>query len=275
VSGSINTNVGAMVALRNLQNTNNDLSATQKRISTGLNVADAYDDGASYAVAQGLRSDISALGAVNERLAVGKGMIDVAVKAGESISETMGSLRNVLLKLADEAVTGEARTNYQTEFTALKDDIKAFISSADYNGVNLIKASAADQKIISGISGAATEVITVNAADLDAGIVTELGAVPTTAAAAQTLLGAGFKDASNKLNATLNTLGADARRISNQIKFNNARADATNTGLGAIVDADLAKESAKLQSLQTKQQLGVQSLSIADQSPQVLLGLFR
>src|SRR4051812_27940435 len=109
-----------MVALRNLQNTNNDLSATQKRISTGLNVADAYDDGASYAVAQGLRSDISALGAVNERLAVGKGMIDVAVKAGESISETMGSLRNVLLKLADEAVTGEARTNYQTEFTALK-----------------------------------------------------------------------------------------------------------------------------------------------------------
>jgi flagellin len=99
--------------------------------------------------------------------------------------------------------------------------------------------------------------------------------VPTTAAAAQTLLGAGFKDASNKLNATLNSLGADARRISNQIKFNNARADATNTGLGAIVDADLAKESAKLQSLQTKQQLGVQSLSIADQSPQVLLGLFR
>src|SRR4051812_6421587 len=98
VSGSINTNVGAMVALRNLQNTNKDLSATQKRISTGLNVADAYDDGASYAVAQGLRSDISALGAVNERLAVGKGMIDVAVKAGESISETMGSLRNVLLK---------------------------------------------------------------------------------------------------------------------------------------------------------------------------------
>ena len=282
MSGSINTNLGAMVALRNLQTTNDALGSTQKRISTGLKVADAYDDGASYAVAQGLRSDISALGAVNERLAVGKGMIDVAVKSGENISKTMESVRNVLVKMSDQTLTGEARKNYETEYAALKKDIKGFIDGANYNGVNLIKENTpvTDQKIIASVDGGST--VDVAAHDLTTDVHDALTAAAgaddaAKAAWAKGLLAAtgGFSTGLDKLNAAMNTLGADSRRISNQINFNSAIADATNTGLGAIVDADLAKESAKLQSLQTKQQLGVQALGIANQAPQSLLGLFR
>ena len=96
-----------------------------------------------------------------------------------------------------------------------------------------------------------------------------------TAAAALIGTTGALANAETNLGQAMNQLAADSRRITNQIGFNNAIADATNTGLGAIVDADLAKESARLQSLQVKQQLSSQALSIANQSPQSLLGLFR
>ncbi|WP_158047640.1 flagellin [Skermanella pratensis] len=272
MANSVNTNIGAMVALKNLNSVSESLSSTQKRISTGLNVADAYDDGASYAVAEGIRSDVKAIGAVNERLAVGKGMIDVAVKAGENISKSLQDVRVVLTKLSDEALNATDRANYNAQYTTLKEDIDNFIKDAKYNGVNLID-STTGQKIISNVDGGNIE---VKAKDLKTDVLDKLTAVTdATGAAALIADGAGVDEAMKELGTGMNQLAADSRRVTNQIGFNNAIADATNTGLGAIVDADLAKESARLQSLQVKQQLSSQALSIANQSPQSLLGLFR
>jgi flagellin len=272
MSNSVNTNVGAMIALKNLNNVSDSLSTTQKRISTGLNVADAYDDGASYAVAEGIRSDVKAIGAVNERLAVGKGMIDVAVKAGENISKSLQDVRVVLTKLADQALTGADRTNYENQYNTLKNDITNFISDAKYNNITLIN-STANQAIISNVDGGN---ISVSAQNLASAVYNQLTSASNyTAAAALIATTGALANAEGNLGQAMNQLAADSRRITNQIGFNNAIADATNTGLGAVVDADLAKESARLQSLQVKQQLSSQALSIANQSPQSLLGLFR
>jgi len=77
------------------------------------------------------------------------------------------------------------------------------------------------------------------------------------------------------VSSALNRFGASMQYIENQISYNSKKNDALNDGLGALVDADLAKESANLQALQTRQQLGIQTLALANQGPQVLLSLFR
>jgi flagellin len=199
-------------------------------------------------------------------------MIDVSVKAGENISKSLQDVRVVLTKLADQALTGSDRTNYENQYNALKNDINNFISDAKYNNITLINSSA-NQAIISNVDGGN---ISVTAQNLASAVYNQLSSASNyTAAAALIATTGALANAEGNLGQAMNQLAADSRRITNQIGFNNAIADATNTGLGAIVDADLAKESARLQSLQVKQQLSSQALSIANQSPQSLLGLFR
>jgi flagellin len=94
------------------------------------------------------------------------------------------------------------------------------------------------------------------------------------AKAAITATGAITTALSNTLS-KLNSYGGAANYIDRQINFNKSKIDALEAGMGALVDADLAKESAKLQSLQIRQQLGTQALGIANQAPQSLLSLFR
>ena len=270
---TINTNVGAMVALRNLSSVNSALEMTQKKISTGYKVADAYDDGASWAVAQSLRGQMNAITAVNERLAVGKGMVDVAVKAGENISSAMLQVQTVLTKLADGSMTGSDRTNYEAQYNALKNDILNFIQDAVYNNVTLINTSS-NQSIISNVSGSN---ISITAQNLMSVVYNSLSAVTGSYSSAAGMIAStgGYSTALTNLGLAMNQLASDARRITNQINFNNAISDATNAGLGNIVDADLAKESANLQALQVKQQLSTQALSLANQAPQSLLSLFK
>jgi flagellin len=216
---------------------------------------------------------MGALNAVNERLAVGKGMIDVAVKAGENVSKSLIDVRAVLTKLADQALTGADRTNYENQYSTLKNDIYNFISDAKYNGITLINTTSG-QSLISNADGGS---ITVSAQDLMSKVYNSLTDVAGSYSSAATLIGGtgGLSTAETNLGISMNQLAADARRINNQIGFNKAINDATKSGLGAIADADLAKESAMLQSLQTKQQLASQALSIANQAPQSLLSLFR
>ncbi len=312
MSNSVNTNVGAQIALRNLSMTNTDMSATQKRISTGLKVADAYDDGAAYAVTSKLRSDISVLGAVNERLSYGQGLLDVTVKSGENMTATMKKLGETITKLGDENTTGDARTNYEAQYKSLTDELTTYVQAANYNGTSLMSAgititnnedtgqldtatsagSATNVKIISSTDGSS---IAVRGRDVYTDVVDGLaqvaagfdptGATPSDASVMSAMMQTASADGGTEagtfvkalatLGQFMNDWGNTARTITDKIDFNNAMTDANTTGLGAIADADMAKESAKLQSLQVKQQLGTQSLSMANQTPQSLLSLFR
>jgi flagellin len=269
--GSVNTNISAQVALSALNYTGTQLSQVQKRISTGQNVSDALDNGAVFAIAQNLRSDVGAVAAVNGQLGAAKGLLSVANAAGTGVSNTLVDVRSVLVQLADQNVTGNARNQLNAQYATLKSAVNNYISGASYNGANLLSASASNRSVIQDIS--ANQYL-LAAQDLNTNVTSVLTAVSDSTGAAALLTGA-FVSAQNFVGTALNSLAANSKFLDNQITFNSQFSDATTQGLGALVDADLAKESARLQSLQIKQQLGTQSLGIANQSPQTLLGLFR
>jgi flagellin len=272
---SLNTNTSSYSSISSFGSAQSAVHSAQKRIATGMKVADAYDNGAAFSVAEGLRGDTAALGAANERLAVGKGMIDVAVKAGQFISSSMEDVKSTLIKLSDSSLSAKDRANYQTQYNSQVADIGAFIKDAKYNGVNLLQQGAQNQNIVSNGSGGS---VTVQAQDLETSVANVLsGANVSTAAGAAALLqsGGAFSQAQDGLGSALNSLSSTARSVDNSIKSNSSIMDATNTGLGEIVDADLAKESALLSAAQAQQQLAGQSLSIANQAPQALLSLFK
>jgi flagellin len=136
---SLNTNSGSHSAINSFGSAQSAVHSAQKRIATGMKVADAYDNGAAFSVAEGLRGDTAALGAANERLAVGKGMIDVAVKASQFISSSMSDVKATLVKLSDSSLSARDRANYQAQYNSQVKDIGAFVKDAKYNGVNLLQ----------------------------------------------------------------------------------------------------------------------------------------
>ena len=271
---SVNTNMGAMVALQSLNRTNEALNVTQKRISTGLRVNDAKDDGAAFAVAQSVRADVAGLSAANEQLGGVKGILDTALSGLNKVSETMIKVRETLVRLADDTLNADQRAQYKAQYTALQTQITNFIEDATYNGRTLLATAAPGGDITTTRNESGTT-YTITAVDGAGTLI--VAAAPTDAAAAQAALadGGDFKTVQTAISNALNTFGSDSRYIDNQIAYNKDKADALEAGLGALIDADLAKESARLQSLQIRQQLGTQALSIANQAPQTLLSLFR
>jgi flagellin len=99
-------------------------------------------------------------------------------------------------------------------------------------------------------------------------------AAPVDATAAQTAITGNWTDINKAINDALNRLGSDSRYVDSQIGYNSDKLDAIEGGLGALIDADIAKEAARLQALQIRQQLGTQTLSITNQAPQALISLF-
>src|SRR5579863_8630326 len=135
---SVNTNVGAMIALESLNSTNTQLAAAQKQVSTGYRVADSTDDGAAYAIAQSVRSTVGALTTANQQLGNVQGLLSTTQTGLNSISVTMGSMRDVLLSLADANVAGNQRTQYAAQYNSLLANVKSDIQDAAYNGKTLI-----------------------------------------------------------------------------------------------------------------------------------------
>lgn len=273
---SVNTNIGAMVALQSLNRTNDELAATQKRISTGFRVADARDDGAAFAVAERVRGEVAATTSANEQLGGVKGLLNVTQKALENVSTTLIKLREVTTKLADGTITSEQQAQYQAQAKELALNIKAFIEDASYNGKNILDGTVtATQNVVRNGQG---DLYSFNPFDAMASVYDVVSTFNNftagSAAAAVTATGA-LGQAITATLTQLNNFGNYQRYIDNQITFNKAKIDAQESGLGALIDADLAKESARLQALQIRQQLGTQSLSIANQAPQALLSLFR
>jgi flagellin len=274
MANSVNTNQSALVALQSLNNTIGQLNKVQKRVTTGYKVADSVDDGAAFAVAQSLRSDKGAIDAVNSQLNIAKGATAVFSNAATNVSDALMRARETLTKLADQNLNTDMRTKYNNDFTALKAEVQNYISNAKFNGINLLSGAKTNISVIANPDGTQYTVGGQNGVSLSSAIVSAFTQVGSAASAVVLLTGA-FATAEKTTGDVLNTLGADSRRLDAQIKFNASMQDALTTSLGAIVDADLAKESANLQAQQIKQQLGGQTLGIANQAPQILQSLFR
>ena len=272
---SVNTNIGARVALQSLNRTTTELEATQKRISTGYRVADAKDDGAAFAVAQSVRADIAGLTSANEQIGGVQGVLDTTISGLTKVSETMSNIRGVLVKLADGTLSDAQRTQYQAQYSSLQTQVENYIADATYNGRTLLStASASGGGDIATVRNESGTTYTLNAVDAETLTIAD---APTSAEAAASALASGgdFSTKMAAVNTALNTFGSNNSYLEGQVSYNKEKMSSLESGLGALVDADLAKESAKLQALQIKQQLGTQSLSIANQAPQSLLSLFR
>ena len=278
---SINTNNAAYVALQSLNTTLSSLQRVQKKISTGYRVSDATDDGAAFAVAQRVRSDVGALTSANEQLGGATGLLGVTTSALTGISNTLATARAALVKLADTNVVGAERAQYKSQYASLVASVHNNIADAAYNGKTLIGNVSGSAGAYGGVALIRNEVGATYGVAAFSGTtffasVNIAGAALTTAAAAAAITATGvFLNASAAVTNQLNTYGAAPNYVNSQTTFNNNKIDSLNSGLGSLIDADLTKESANLQALQVRQQLGTQALSIANQAPQSLLSLFK
>jgi len=272
---SVNTNPGALIALQNLNETSQQLQRAQEIVSTGLSVANAKDNGAIWAIAQNERSQVSSLDAVKSSLQTGQSIIDVASSAGTTVSNLLTQLQQKALAASDTSLDANSRAALNNDFISIRNSITTTVQNAEFNGVNLINGSIA--KITSIANAQGTSVITTLGENLTLshGIVTltstaTIGTV--TAATAQIAI---VQASLTNVDNALATLGTASKALDTHLNFVSNLQDTLTTGIGNLVNADLAKESATLQALQTKQQLGIQALAIANSASSALLGLFR
>ena len=280
---TVNTNAGAMAALQSLATTNKSLSQVQSRINTGFNVASTKDDSASFSIAQSLRGDMGGLKAVSSSLNRAKSVVDVAVAGAEQVSDIIIEMKKKAYESADAGIDQASRDAIDQDFVTLRDRIATVVNSSEFNGTNILRASggsvSALQSLQDGVSGGSwnPDSLTVANQGLDLGgstvTVATTGRVNTQVAAEAMVNTLNTTQAN--MRSTLSTLGAASRRIDAQLSFSSKLSDVVESSVGNLVDADLAKESAKLQALQVKQQLGIQALSIANQAPQAIMALFR
>jgi flagellin len=268
---SINTNTGAQVALQTLNQTNAALQQAQDEVSTGLAVATPSDNGAIWAIAQGQRVQVTALTAVSDSLNRAASTLDVAMSAGEQISDLLTQLQTTALNATDQSLTSTNRQSLASQYQSLLNQITETVNQANFNGANLISSGAADMLAIASADGSTK--LTVDAQSLT---LAGLGLTATTlgtASLASTALAA-VTAAGNTADNRLAELGTSSNAVTTALSFTSNLSNALTTGVGNLVDADVAAESATLQALQTKQQLGIQALSIANSSSSVLLSLF-
>jgi flagellin len=272
---SVNTNAGALVALENLNNTAQQLQRAQNVVSTGLAIGSAKDNGAIWAIAQNERATVSSLDAVKSSLQTGQSIIDVANSAGTTVSNLLTQMQQKALAASDTSLDANSRAALNNDFIALRNQISSTVNNADFNGVNLLNGSVT--KITSLANAAGSSVLTTAGQNLSlgGGIVTvaatgTIGTVTTATAMIATV-----NTSLTNVDNALATLGTAAGALDTHLTFVSNLQDTLTTGIGNLVNADLAKESATLQALQTKQQLGIQALSIANSASSALLGLFR
>ena len=273
---SVNANISALVALQNLNATNRALDTSQNRVNTGLKVAGAKDNSSVYAIAQNARSDVGALNAVKQSVQRAVSIVDVSIAAGESVSNLLVEMKQKALAADDSSLDPTSRQALDGDFQALLQQIQTVVGNATFDGINLLDGSSAGGFTVLADADA-TNNITVQDEDLSVGgaiLTLPPGSDLLSPANASAALGA-LDTSIQNVNAALARLGSAGKKLEQHLTFVGKFQDALNGAIGNMVDADLAAESASLQALQVKQQLGIQALSIANARPQLVLTLLR
>lgn len=273
---SVHTNKSALIALQNLNKTNDALADVQSRVNTGLKIGNAQDNAAIWSIAQGQRADIGALSAVQMSLNRAQSIADVSMTAGESVSDLLVQIKEKVVAAMDTSIDTASRTAIDSDFKSLLRQIGQVVQNASFDGANLLSATAGSSIRFLANSDA-NAFITLSARNMSLGgsIITMAATASLSTVTLSTGILAQLETSMRNVNQALGGLGSQARQIEAHNKFVSKLMDTLETGVGNLVDADLAKESAKLQALQVQQQLGTQALSIANQAPQVILQLFQ
>ncbi len=272
---SINTNIGAMIALQNLNAINAQLATTQARISTGLKVSSAKDDGAKWAIAQSERANVSSLDAVKESLSRNSSVVDIAMTAGESVSDLLSQLREKALEASDTSLDTTSRNALQSDFISIRNQITKTLSNASFNGINLLDGSKSSISALANAQGTSRMTVAGENMSLGGSIITLAATAAFSSATSATNLLSTLDSSINNVSAALAKLGTSSKMLDSHMAFIGKLQDTLTASIGNLVDADLAEESTRLQALQVRQQLAIQTLSIANQSSAYILNLFR
>lgn len=270
---SINTNDGAYRALSSTRSQSAALQQAQKRLQTGLRVADAADDASTFAVAQGLRGDLQSFTAVQSSLANGAGLGSVTQAALGQVSDLSNQLQQRLTQLSDGSLSAQQRATYSADVQSLTSQIQSTIQQAGFNGQNLLQAGASGTSFLADTNGGNISVSSQG--QVGTGATTLQGAIDTTSAAtSQASLGA-LQNFQNTIAQAAANNAADTRGLVQQSNLTNSISDAVTIGLGAQVDADIGASAAQSSARQVGRQLAFTSLGIANSQPSALLGLTR
>jgi flagellin len=275
MSFSVMTNNAANTALEYLTATQGQLARTQNAINSGQKVANARDNGAVFAIAQNQRAAVAGYTSVINSINNGTSSIDVALSAGQSISDLLIQLKTAALSASDSSLDTASRQALNANFTALRDQISTIVKNAVFNGFNLVDGSTTQITALASADG--TRRITTQAENLSlSGAIVTLKSTATISTQAKaSVLVATIQTSLTNVNSALAKLSSGAAKFSIQATFAQKLSDTLTQGIGNLVDANMADESAQLQALQVRQQLGIQALSIANQAPQTILSLFR
>ncbi|MFZ3008234.1 MAG: flagellin [Phenylobacterium sp.] len=275
MSISVHTNKSALVALQNLNKTNDELSDVQNRINTGLSIANAKDNASVWSIAQGQRADIGALSAVKMSLDRAQSIAEVSMAAGESISDLLVQLKEKVVSAQDPSLDANSRTALDADFKSILRQITQVGQNANFDGADILDGTTTSIRFLANADANAYITLSGQDMSLGAGIITMVAtaSINTVVDAQQALVD--LDTSIGNVNQALGALGAQAKQIENHNKFVSKLTDVLQAGIGNLVDADVAKESAHLQALQVQQQLGAQALSIANQAPQIILSLFK
>lgn len=273
---SINTNKSALVSLQNLNATNEDLVSVQNRISTGHRVENAKDNSSIWTIAQSQRGDLGSLSSVRMGLDRATSIAEVALAAGTSISDLFNLLKEKIVAARDTTIDTNSRNLLNQDYRSLINQINRATQSAQFDGTNIFDGSLAGSlNFLADANSSLTITLTAQNLNFGGSIITlaSTDSITTSSLAAVALLK--VQASIININKALGALGSQLRQIEAHNVFLSKLSDAIETGIGNLVDANLAKESARLQALNVKQELGTQALSIANRQPQQILNLFK
>jgi flagellin len=276
MSISVHTNKPALIALQNLNKTNAEFEEIQNHINTGLKIANAKDNAAVWSIAQNQRADIGALAAVKMSLDRANSIADVSMTAGQSVSDLLVQLKEKVVAAMDTSIDTVSRTALDSEFKSILRQIQQITGNAAFDGANLLDGSIASN-IQFLANSEASSFITLSTQDMSLGgsIITVASGASLGSVSLSSQILSDLNASIVNVNQALGSLGAQAKQLEAHSNFVGKLTDTLLTGVGNLVDADMAKESANLQALQVQQQLGAQALSIANQAPQMILSLFK
>jgi len=288
---SILTNNSAMVALSTLKMVTSGLNETQNRVSSGLAIRSGKENAAYFAISETMKGDSSMFKAINEGMTSTTNSVATARLGAETVADLA---QQFVERVAFAQGNGIDLAEVQSELDEMVKQMDSAIKQSTFNGDDLVNASsdgatanAATVSVtaVSGVSRAggsfSTTTISFTGVDL-ASIRGDMTNADTGFAAidvsTSTDLAADLATAEGLLSSSIDaatSLGVTEKTLEGQQAFLSSLTDTLDSGIGAMVDANMEEEAARLQAYQVQQQLATQSLSIANQAPQNILSLFR
>jgi flagellin len=278
---SIRTNSESLTALRNFERAGTEVARSGREVSTGLKVQGAVDDASNFAIAQGIRGDVKSINAIIQGLNNAKGIARVALAGATAVSEIMIDIRQKITEGANEGNTTQQQAILQADYVELVEQMRQIMEDSEFNGVNILIEIAIPFNLVIGqvndvdvLSNLEGDTLRLNGQRLDlsyALLNVEDISTPANALQALTVL---EQEEARVANA-LGSLGANLRALELQTQQLTDTLDASEEGLGNIVDSDIARASADQASAEVRSQLSAQTLGIANRAPEIILSLFQ